>query len=246
MKPWGLIVDYNPASPTYQKYIRYTNPMQAVVLEILERFYALEADFYILCRELERRPVLSPEFEAWVDSRNMSKEGKETVGGYHISDHGLRMLLTNVIYIGWLVVMGDIISRNNDFRIVPEDKEYLLWYAFDNLSDYSTDGTLNTKRRSEPPRYYQKYMDETHALLHKKKIFSPQGNMFVHQSGNEWTYQIVPEDYTVKRDQLAEIDTNLIDREIGKIFVSRLQETHDLDKYQQWLQEVAEKVDNQK
>ena len=244
-KPWGLIVDYNPLSPTYQKYIIY-EPHARIVLELLERFYALEADFYALCRELEARPVLFPDFEAWVDTRNIPKKLRKKVpGGYHISDNGLHMLLTNPIYIGWLVVLGDIISRDNPFRIVPEDKAHLFWYAFDHLSDYTTDGKLNEKRRKEPRRFYQKYMNEIHALLHKKKIVSPQGRMFVHISGYDWTYQIVPEDYTVIRDQFCEIDTDLIDREVGKIFLARLQETHDLDEYQQFLRGEAEKVDNQ-
>ena len=243
-KPWGLIVDYNPQSPTYQKLVIY-EPHVKVVLDILERFYALEADFNTLCRELEKRPVLFPDFEDWVDKRNIPKKLRKKVpGGYHISDGGLRMLLTNLLYIGWLVVLGDIISRNNTFRIVPVEKEYLFWYGFDHLSDYAPDGTRNVKRIKEPRRFYHKYMHEIHALLNKKKIFSPQGKMFVHLTNNSWTYQIVPEDNIVVRDQFSEMDVTLIDREISKVFLARLRETHDLDEYQHWLEEEAQRVDH--
>lgn len=216
------------------------------MLEILERFYALEADFYALCRELEQRPVLFADFEAWVDKRNIPKKSRKKVpGGFHISNPGLRILLTNLVYIGWLIVLGDIISRDNLFRIVPVEKEYLFWYAFDHLSDFSPDGTRNEKREREPRRFYQKYMHEIHSLLHKKKIFSPQGRMFVHLTGESWTYQIVPEDNLVIRDQFSEMDVTHIDGEISKVFLARLRETHDLDEYQHWLEEEEQKVDHQ-
>jgi len=244
-KPWGVIVDYNEHSPTYKRFIKY-EPHAKVVLEILERFYALEADFYALCRELEKRPVLFPDFADWVDTRNIPKKSRKRVpGGYHISVYGLRMLLTNLLLIGWLVVQGDVISRDHPFRIVPPEKEYLFWYAFDHLSDYTPEGTLNTKRRTQPRRFNHKYMHETHALLNKKKISSPHGKMFVHMSGYDWTYQIIAEEYTIKRDQVCEIDTDVIDREVGKVFLARLQHTHDLDQYQKWLQEEGEKADSQ-
>jgi Resolvase, N terminal domain len=245
MKPWGLIVDYNPLSPTYRRLVVY-EPHAKVVLEILERFYALEADFYALCRELEQRPVLFEDFEVWVDKRNIPKKSRKKVsGGFHISNHGLKMLLTNLVYIGWLVVLGDIVSRDNLFRIVPVEKEYLFWYAFEHLSDFPPDGTQNEKRNREPRRFYHKYMHEVHALLHKKKIFSPQGKMFVHLTNHSWTYQIVPGDNLVIRDQFSEMDVIHIDGEISKVFLARLRETHDLDEYQHWLEEETQKVDHQ-
>jgi hypothetical protein len=245
MKPWGLIVDYNPLSPTYQKYIVY-QPHARVVLETLERFYALEADFTELCRELEKRPVVFPDFEEWVELRNIpaKKRRKKVPGGYHITQFGLRLMLTNPVYLGWVVVQGDVISRDNDFRIIPEDKEYLFWYAFDHLADYTTDGQENTRKHRSPRRFYQKHT-EKQALLNKKKISSPHGKVSIHPSRYGYTYSITPLEHAVKAYQLCEIDSKAIDAEAGKRFLARLQETHDLDEYQQWIRDEAEKIDNQ-
>ncbi len=245
MKPWGLIVDYNPQSPTYQKYIVYEHHAR-IVLETLERFYALEADFNELCRELEKRSVVFPDFDEWVDPRNIpaKKRRKKVPGGYHITQFGLRLMLTNPVYLGWIVVQGDVISRDNDFRIIPKDKEYLFWYAFDHLADYTTDGKLNEKRQKQPRRFYQKHKQKQ-ALLNKKKIFSTNGKVSIHPSRYGYTYSITPLDHAVKAFQLCEIDCKAIDAEVGKRFLERLQEIHDLDEYHHWLKEVSEKVDNQ-
>ncbi len=113
-KPFGYIVDYDPHSPMYKKYVVYT-PHATIVLYIFERFYALEGDFTALCKELEEIPALFPDFAEWVDIRNLPKKSRKKVpGGYHISDTGLELLLTNPTYLGWWIVQGDIISRENE------------------------------------------------------------------------------------------------------------------------------------
>jgi hypothetical protein len=242
IKPWGLIVDYDPKSPTFQKLVVY-EPHAEIVMEVLERFYSLDFDFSALCRELERRPVLFPEFnKEEVDERNIPKKSrKRVVGGYHISEQGLRMMLTNVTYLGWIVVMGDIISKNNPFRIIPEEKENIFWQSFYTLADYTPDGKVNEMRQKPPRRFYQKHT-QPYALLNKKKLASPQGKVFIHlSSGDSWTYQIIPPDYTITRYQLCEIDTTVIDREVSKCFLARLQETHDFDQYLSYVEEETEK-----
>ncbi len=113
-KPFGYIVDYDPHSPMYKKYVVYT-PHATIVLYIFERFYALEGDFTALCKELEEIPALFPDFAEWVDIRNLPKKSRKKVpSGYHISDTGLELLLTNPAYLGWWIVQGDIISRENE------------------------------------------------------------------------------------------------------------------------------------
>ena len=240
--PIGYIVDYNESSKTYRKFLVY-KPHAERVLYLFKRFYALEGDFYALCRELERMPVVFKDFEEWVNPRShFKKRRKKVLGGYHISKDGLRLLLTNPAYLGWWIVGGDIISTNNHPAIIDSEHEYLFTYAFERLSDYTTDGKENPKKqRIHPRRFYHRYTDIV-ALLPKKKLFSPQGNVFIHLTGQDWTYQIVPpaSEYTIKRPQVCEVDIDVIDEAFTKQFLARLSETHDFDQYIQWVEEEAE------
>src|SRR5260370_19345009 len=150
--------------------------------------------------------VVFPDFEEWVDRRNtFQKRRKKVPGGFHISKDGLRLLLTNPAYLGWWIVQSDVISRENHPAIIDKENEYLFWYAFEHLADYMTDGKENGNRMNGTRRRFYQRHTQVVALLNKKKLFSPQGKVFIHLTGEDWTYQIVPPDYTIKRGQLCEI-----------------------------------------
>src|SRR6266567_4875642 len=122
--PTGFIVDYDKRSKTFEKIIPYP-PHAKVVLGFFERYFELEGNLQKLCRELEEKAVIFPEFEDWVDERIVHMWKRRKVpGGYKITDKGLRLLLTNPIYIGWWIVMGEVIFRDNHERIIPEEYEY--------------------------------------------------------------------------------------------------------------------------
>src|SRR5216683_3521124 len=82
--PRGYIVDYDKESETYKKFILYA-PFQDPILNLFERFYALEADLNALCREVEEMPYVFPRYEAWVDKRSIrDRKWKKVPKGYHI------------------------------------------------------------------------------------------------------------------------------------------------------------------
>jgi DNA invertase Pin-like site-specific DNA recombinase len=237
--PIGYIVDYDIHSPTYKRYLVY-RPHAEIVFYLFKRFYELEGDFSALVRELEAMPIVFPDVEEGVDRRNtFQKRRKKVPGGFHISKDGLRLLLTNPAYLGWWIVQGDVISRENHPAIIDKANEYLFWYAFEHLADYTTDGKENGNRRNGSPRRFYQRHTQVVALLNKKKLFSSQGKVFIHLTGEDWTYQIVPPDYTIKRGQLCEIDIDVIDTAFTERFLERLSETHDFDSYLQWVEEEA-------
>src|SRR5258708_595520 len=85
----GYIVDYDKDSPTYKRLIPYL-PHNQPVLNLFERFYALEANLAQLCREVEEMPYVFPEYELWVDKRNIrDKKFKKVPGGYHLTRRGI-------------------------------------------------------------------------------------------------------------------------------------------------------------
>ena len=243
--PTGYVVDGDKSSPTYQRLIPYW-PHAKKILEYLERFYQLEGDMSTLCRELEELPYLFPPFESWVDARilnNKRWKGREVPGGgYGITRKGLELLLCNPVLIGWWIVQGDIVSRQNHEPIIDKTHEYLFWYAFEQLSPYNIDGTVNDKRAKEPRRFFQKATVEKPGLL-KKRIVCPGCRVHVHVINTVAHYALIPEEKAsgLLRNGLNDIPTHLIDDAFTKRFLERLQESHDFDEYRRWLSEATER-----
>jgi DNA invertase Pin-like site-specific DNA recombinase len=244
LNPWGIIVDYNTKSPTYQQRIVY-KPHAAIVLDQFRRNYALEGDFYTLSREVDAMPLLFPEFEDWVDERNIPKKKRKRVpGGYHISDYGLRLLLTNPFYIGWLIVMGDVISREMDYRIIPIEEEYLFWYSFDLYARYNLDGHIReTEDETTPRRFYQKHTNPQ-ALLNKKKLTSPYGFVSVHPTRYGYAYSIATaaDTYNSVREQITQVHTPPVDDEFSTLFLRHLRDIRELEGYHRFIQEQTQHI----
>lgn len=163
--PRGYIVDYDKESKTYKKFILYP-PFQDPILHLFERFYALEADLNGLCREVEQMPSVFPRYEAWVDKRSIrDRKWKKAPNGYHISRNGIISILTNPVYIGWMVVEGDIVSMHNHEALIPPEKQYLFWYAFDHLSEFTIKGEVNANRSIPPRRFFHRHTTDEAGLL---------------------------------------------------------------------------------
>jgi len=243
--PRGYIVDYRKDSPTFKKFIPYP-PHANVVFGFLERYYALEGNMAVFTRELEALPYLFPPFEPWVDQRipnhKMWKQRELPGGGYGISRKGLEFVLTNPVYLGWWIVEGDVISRDNHEPIIDAEHTYLLWYAFDRLSRYTIDGEKNEQRleRQNHRRFFQSHTLDQVALL-KQKITTPGGSVYAQIHKGACQYVVYPEKSGVVYRKYGEIDASLVDQEFTTRLFSHLRTTHDFDIYRQWLDVEREK-----
>jgi DNA invertase Pin-like site-specific DNA recombinase len=239
--PVGYVVDYEKESPTYLKYIPY-EPHARVIRWIYERYYELAGDHVALSRELNALPVLFPHFAKDVDRRIVSRcLLRKLPGGYHLSRPGLVQLLANPTYLGWWIVQGDIISRENHEPIIDGEHAYQFWYAFDRLSPYTTSGERNHKREVRPVRFTHKATKEKGGLL-KNRITSCSGAVYVHLKDGKHRYHIVPETSTsLVRAGENEITAEVIDTAFTNRFFERLAETHDFDEYRRFLEEETAK-----
>lgn len=244
--PSGYIVDYDKKSKTFEKIIPY-RPHAEIVFKIFKRYFELGGDFSALLRELDEWPYVFPEFEEWVDQRNVSrwKRRKLPGGGYKLTSKGLRQLLTNPVYIGWWIVMGGIISRDNHERIIPvEFEEDYFWFAFNRLSPYTTEGEVNTEQVfvKEPRRFYHKRTEEKTALL-KQHATYPDGQVNVHVYRHRAHYCLLPT-VKVRQKNWQEIEASLVDDAFLDTFFERLARVTELEDFRRWLEaEVGKQTD---
>ena len=241
--PSGYIVDYDKTSPTYKKLVPYRPHAEQVVL-FLERYYQLEGHMGYLCRELEKFPYLFPPFESWVDQRNVKRWKKRELpgGGYTITRKGLELLLCNPVYLGWWVVLGDIVSCANHEPIIDAEHEYLFWYAFERLSAFTPTGEVNEKCEKAARRFYQKNTTAEGGLL-KDKIVSPGYKIYVHKGKNHrYHYGLYPESASIlHKSTLHDIEAGVIDSVFEEVFFDHMRETRDFDVFRQWVGEVISK-----
>lgn len=244
----GYIVDYDKTSENYQRFVLY-KPWQPAVLHLFERFYALGGDLSNLCREVEEMPFVFPSYESWVDKRNVRDQTwKKVPGGYHISRRGIISILTNPFYIGWLIVSGNVITTENHEPLIPKDKQYLFWFAFDCLAEYTIEGEKNTKRVLGPGRFTHRLNTDSTGIL-KDRVQTPDGNpIYVHintSRGHYSSYRTRRMDTRVLVKFESEMNVNLIDSEFAKLLFIHLRHTHDFDGFRQWVTEVLAKKQNQ-
>lgn len=240
--PRGYIVDYNKESETYKKFILYT-PYQAPILNLFERFYALEADLTALCREVEELPYVFPRYEAWVDKRSIrDRKWKKVPKGYHISRKGIISILTNPFYIGWLIVADDIVSTHNHTQLIPQDKEYLFWFAFDHLAEFTIKGEVNSKRSLPPRRFFRRHTKDEAGLL-KDRIEGLEGHtIYMHLcEGRNPCYHMVKRATKIYDKNESEIEADLVDGEFTKLLFTHLRQTHEFDGFRQWITDVLQK-----
>ncbi len=244
----GYIVDYDKDSETYQRFILY-KPWQPAVLHLFERFYALGGDLSTLCREVEEMPFVFPAYESGVDKRNIRDQTwKKVPGGYHLTRRGIISILTNPFYIGWLIVAGDVISTENHEPLIPKEKQYLFWFAFDCLAEFTPQGERNTKRTLGSRRFTHRINKEGIGLL-KDRVQTPEGNpIYVHVSEDRrhHGYRTPKRNTKLLAKFESEIDIDLVDGEFAKLLFFHLRHTHDFDGFRKWVTEVLARRENQR
>jgi DNA invertase Pin-like site-specific DNA recombinase len=235
-----VLVDGQEATnPTYKKVIPY-EPHAKVVRSIFKRFALLGGRFLELWRELSQIPVLFPEFDATVDPRTKARFGLRKVnGGYHLSPSGLMLLLTNVIYIGWWMVQGEIVSKNNHPAIVEDD---VFWLVFYKLSGYTPEGEEIKAGRS-PVRYHRMGGKPPIALL--KGVIGTEfsgDTVYVVPGREKWCYGVC-----AMKNAIPQYTTTVTVDDIDNLFVDKLlehmDETTDFSFYQQAADQIQAEID---
>jgi DNA invertase Pin-like site-specific DNA recombinase len=244
----GFIVDRKPTiivdgqeapNPTYKKFIPY-EPHAKVIRRLFKRFAMLGGKFYELWRELVAEPVLFPEFDGSVDARTIARFGlKKVNGGYHLSPSGLMLILTNVIYIGWWMVQGEIVSKNNHQAIVDAAE---FWFAFNQLSSYTPEGE-ELKPNKPLIRYHRMGGKPPLALL--KGVIATEfsgDRVYVVPGREKWCYGIC-----TMVDSTARYNTTVTVADIDDLYVDKLlehmDETTDFSFYQKAADQIQKEID---
>ena len=140
----GFVVDRDKMSKTYGRYLVY-EPHARVVRRLYARYRELHGQFNLLAAEVAQMAVVFPDFEDWVDKRDVHKLRLNKVpGGYHISHTGLLHLLTAVEYIGHWKTGGHIVKENNHPALWDDLSDWE--FAFKRLSFVTLTGATNAER----------------------------------------------------------------------------------------------------
>src|SRR6185437_9826675 len=168
-----------------------------------------------LCRELEAMPFLFPKFENWIDAKDVRRLmiGKTESGDYMPSATGVRLILTNPVYLGiWIPQNGGVIEHNHE-AIVDEG---LFIYAFNRLSSYDLQGN-----RQKPEAVTRN--GKVEALL-RKVIKAQRGNTVRTSTTNlgHGIYKIL-DDAKLSTKSLFSIMVSIVDEMFLKRFFLRIQ-----------------------
>ncbi len=246
--PKGLMVDYNTKSPTYEKFIPYA-PHVEPILEMFIRHYELR-DFAALCREYENKPFIFPPLTPDVDMRNRGKwkfKELENGLGYHVTRSGMISILTNVAYIGWFIIAGQIVSKTNHPAIIKPEHQFIFWYSFNTLSVYTIEGEANEERQYTKRTFYQRRTgEERQGALLKDRIQGPQqikgkmeGSVYAHYDNRTnktgWHYVSCLRANVLRDSQT--VAAPRLDEPFEKLFVKLLQESKDSDTLREWLEQ---------
>ncbi len=183
--PTGFIVDFNDDSPTYKKLIPYWPHIEKVD-ELYQLFMELCGNISLFYRRLRESPVIFPEFEPWVDPRNVKrfKMAKYPGGGYYPKGKStLVSILTNPIYIGYRTVEGVVRRNRQGEKIIerePVINRELFDFAFYRLAKADLDG--NPIEGKRPRRFFHQDSKGEYGLL-KFRITSNQGAVRTHADG---------------------------------------------------------------
>jgi hypothetical protein len=233
--PIGFIVDKNPKSPTYLKYIGYPRHSERT-FEIFQWFYDCGGIFGVLYEKLDMLPYMWPIEEEWVRNQKAfmtnlevvysvecDEEGNHIPLGYRISADGLRKLLKNRVYGGDWPYDGDWLENNHD-ALVPKD---LLTFAHDHLTREPNPTAENTQ---------QNYHTDTCSTIHDILYVGPEGTKKRYISLRHAKRQ-----YTIlelrrnKRVVLAIASLDEIEEQFIQKFTERLRDTKRFEDYEKKL-----------
>ncbi len=241
--PIGFIVNKDPKSPTYLKYIGYPRHSEQT-LELFQWFYDYGGIFGLLYEKVDALPYVWPIEEEWVRNQKAfmtnlevvysiecDEEGNHIPIGYRISPDGLRRLLKNRVYGGDMPYDSDWIGNNHE-AIVPKD---LLTFARDHLTRES-----NPNVEKEQQNYHTKTCSVIHDILH----VGPEGTKkrYITKRNVQQQYCIVELQRT-KRVVLAVVNMNKIEEQFIQKFTEQLRDTKRFEGYEKY---VINEEDEQK
>ncbi len=147
----GYVIDRDKKSPSYGRYIPY-EPHAQVTASLYARYRQLNGAFNVLASEVVRMPFVYPDFEAWVDQRDVHQfRLKKVPGGYTMGREALRNLLTAVEVVGYWKVVEESekieVPRTKDTPKGSKDTTYTKTLYYRNLL---TDETGAPKINHEP------------------------------------------------------------------------------------------------
>ena len=183
--PPGFIVDFAEDSQTFKKLIAYM-PHIEKVNEYFQLYMELSGDISLLYGRLRESPIIFPEFEEWVDPRNVKrfKMARYPGGGYYPKGRGTVVsMLTNPIYNGYRAVEGVIRRTSKGDKIreyEPLIEREVFDFAFYRLAKTDLDGNLIDANR--PRRFFQQESSGAFGLL-KFRVRSNQGEVRTHADG---------------------------------------------------------------
>ncbi len=192
----GYVVDINPKSPTYKRFLVY-EPHAVLVVYVFTRFAELAGDLSKLMQELEEHRIVFPpipeelKHDIYLKSRMMKFSG-----GQLRTRTALISILTNRHYIGWRIVKGEVANKNSHPAIVDSQ---LFEFAFTKLTGMDLDGNM-LELPQKKGKYYHKTSDERKSLL-KDRIQGGEGNVYVKHvrdgRGGEYkyNYSYVPKEW---------------------------------------------------
>lgn len=176
----GYIVDDDPHSPTYKRFVVY-EPHAEIVRYLFKRFLELAGDFGKLCKEMLENPIVFPAYPEDIQSRYITKSRFMKISQGVIRNRSvLQSILTNRTYLGWRVVNGEVVNKNNHEAIVEIE---LFTYAFTKLTGCTLDGEPLDSTVKEPRRFYHGKTVDEYALL-KDRITATEGSIHAHMSGH--------------------------------------------------------------
>jgi hypothetical protein len=188
--PVGFIVDRDKLSPTFGRFLVY-EPHAAIVRRLYKRYRELNGRFSALAKEVAAMPYVFPDFESWVDERDIRACFlKKVPGGYHMTKRSLFRLLTAPEYAGyWVYSTGKNDEGELEYALLTDEQgkpvqnhEAIVpladWrFAFDRLSFTHLDGEENTDRPGRHTTWTQQGKTVQEALL-KGILTSPPGYVY--------------------------------------------------------------------
>jgi DNA-directed RNA polymerase subunit F len=232
MQP-GYIIDYREyidgytVNPNYKKF-RVYEPHAERTQWLFQRYFELDGNFPVLCREVEALHPFYPPFDRTeVHSKNLSEfTGRKTMTeqGYTPTAHGLLGILTNPVYIGWWIPRNGGLIEHHHEALVSEE---LFSFAHKRLSTHDFAGNrvkpIGTTRNGQ-----------AEALL-KKVIEAPDGSPFYPFMASRGYLVYRARIYgKLTREEYLSVAASHIDRLFLGKFFERLQEWSTRGELAEW------------
>ena len=228
----GFIVDRDKPSNTYGKFVEY-EPHADVTRALYARYRELNGQFNVLASEVASMPYVYPDFEPWVDPRDVAQfRLKKVEGGYTMGKNALRNLLVAVEVVGYWKFNGELLTnedgmpKKNHDGIVPMD-DFL--YAFNRLSWDTLEGEDNQERYDARATWKPVKQDRQEPLL-AGMLTTPNGTV----QYTKGTFRVME----MRPNHPAKSTTLTVSADlVGRLFLCRLQ-----GRYMESSQETYDKI----